>query len=93
MAAATDEDVVGDTAAGHLGSGDPVEEGDAKGRAIAADDVEEAVDGADRGGPSILEQFVEQVECVLGANGSCPVPLLDVPLQDASHDAAAHSLT
>ena len=97
-AAAVDWNAIGDIVWRHLGSCNTVEEGDAERRAITADNGEEAVDGADRGRPSNLDQFVEQVECVVSANVSGMVPVLNFPLQDASaHSsrgkAAAHSST
>lgn len=86
-AAAADEEAVGVHGGCHLvgpGPGDAVEEGDGERGAIARDDGEEAVDGADRGRPGLGEQFVEQVEGVLGADVPRAVPIYDDVLQEGA---------
>ena len=90
-AAATDEDAIGVLGGRNrrlTGPRDAVEEGNGERGAIAGDDGEEAVDGADRGRPGLREQFVEQVERVVGADVPGEVPFFDEALQAGPRDGA-----
>ena len=73
-AAATDEDVVGSYVWSHL-LDHAVEQGHGERRAFAhgggdrgaSDGGEQLVEGVNGAGPRSVKQFIEQIECVLGA--------------------------